>query len=61
MPRWKPKTPYEKFQAELKKLESRILAKRAELAELETSYQQLEMVVNALCEAASGRRPAGNT
>lgn len=52
MPRWKPKTPYEKFQAELKKIDARILAKQAELVELESARKQLKMVVTALAGVA---------
>lgn len=59
MPRWKPKTPLEKFQAELRRLETRISTKRAELAELESNKKQLEMVVHALGQSDSGRPRAG--
>jgi phage shock protein A len=51
MPRWKPKTPREKFLAELKKVEDRITAKKAELAQLERTRIQMEAVVAALSES----------
>jgi len=60
MPRWKPKTPHEKFLAELQRLEVRISAKRRELEELESSRKQLEMVVNALAEVNSGKAKVRN-
>jgi len=50
MPRWKPKTPREKFLGELKKLETKIAAKRTELAELEAFRSQLETIVGATAQ-----------
>lgn len=50
MPKWKPKTSHEKFLAELRKLDTKIAAKRAELAQLERTRQQIDMVVAALAE-----------
>jgi hypothetical protein len=55
MPQWKPKTPYEKFLAELKRLETRIAAKKAELAELEMARKQFEEVVRALAGRESDK------
>ena len=50
MPKWKPKSPREKFQRELDKLDAKIAAKRAELQGLEKARKQIEMVVSALSE-----------
>lgn len=48
MPRWKPKTPYEKFQNELSRLERKISAKKIELADMEKLRHQLEAALSAL-------------
>lgn len=50
MARWKPKTIREKFAAEMQKLERKIVAKRSELEQLETTQRQLQRALDAIVE-----------
>lgn len=48
MSRWEPKTPAENLAGSLKRINTRIEAKRAEIRELEEQKKQVEQAVAAL-------------